>query len=205
MLALGANPLGNPRRRQRALALRSGQLFYQSNGDTNGVFYFMGRQYGSAAWANPGAKTNTDVGAMQVAANCTAFNSTHGWLSGVNYQSAVADRVANLFHTDNSISNPYVIVDLIAATLIPNGVNMMQRNDFNASIADLTVDGGNTPLGPWTRLLTAGAMTAGQGVWTFFTIPAQALAFRYIKCSTSSTYLHCGELELYGALTYPAQ
>jgi hypothetical protein len=193
-----------PRRRQRSLALRSGQLTYQSNGDTNGVFYFMGRQYGSATWANPAAKTNTDVGAIQVAANGTAFNSSYGWLSGVNYQSAVADRVANLFHTDNSIANPYVIIDLIAATLVPTGANVMQRNDFNASVPDITIDGGSTPLGPWTRLLTAGAMNAGQGVWTFLTIPAQTLSFRYIKVSTSNNYLHLGELELYGVLSYPS-
>lgn len=181
------------------------ELIYVSALDTNGLFYFMGTQLGTAAWANPEAASSVTPGRLLIAANQTlTFNAVTGWLGGVNYAANVTDRTlgTQFFHTDNSVSPPFILFDLGNIVMIPKTMWFAQRGDSTTNQpTQLRVDGSNDLI-TFTQLLPLTTVATGLGAQTVLTIVGITTAYRYLKVISNATYMNGQEVEFYGTVGY---
>ncbi len=168
----------------------SATLTYVSDGDSNGVFYFIGSKFGSQAWANPQTAGNISVTASNLAGGTVA---------------AIVDRAVSDVFDNNNLSGPWFVFDLgVGKSLIPNKASFRAWTGsglFYDSPLDLQ---GSNDGGTWTALVT-GQTTAGtSNAWTSFTVTGST-AYRYFRLIRTgvTNYFSIGEFELYGAFTYP--
>lgn len=168
------------------------QLTYVSDGDANGLFYWMGTNYGGQAWVNP-----TSTGKLTITSNGAAGDP----------ESALVDRQGSNFYLQSSPSN-YVIFTLERGkSLILNGYIISTRNVANAYLRSWKWDGKSAD-GSWTTIdlqTNNNAMNApSQSLYV--PVPNQVLdynSFRLTLTGTDSSggyYLCLGEVELYGIL-----
>jgi hypothetical protein len=164
-------------------------LTYVSDGDTNGVFTYLG---GGASWTNP---QTSGVIAL------SASNLGSGTLD------AIVDHAASDTF-DNPQANNWFAVDLGATrTLILNEYSYRQRNAGGNLMTQMKIQGSKDN-SIWTDLTSADSPTTGNSVWTSFPV-VSSIAYRYFRImrtaadSGSNTYFTIGEWELYGTLTTP--
>ncbi|MBD2508284.1 discoidin domain-containing protein [Nostoc muscorum FACHB-395] len=167
------------------------QCSYVSDGDTNGLFYYLGRQQNTVTWANPSGNGIT----------FSASGVENGSLS------QLSDRANSDFWTP-SANNSYVGFHIDVGTLKCNRYSIKSRSSnadyyprnwqFQAS-----VNGSN-----WVYLHSHTNDTALNDVnqWASWEIES-SLGFSYFRLQTtgvnSSGYYHLclSEIELYGTFT----
>ncbi len=185
---------------------RSRELTYSSDGDTNGVYYFIGTQFGAQTWANP---YPTYVNGLT--------NPSNGVTVG-----AFSDRITTGEFGTTNTANAYCAVDLGSGrTLQLLKYSVRNRNsDGTRAIRNFKLQGTNnvatwdaTGVGAatWADLDVRTADTsmpttgASWGTYTLATIP---LYYRYLRLlqtgvnALGDNFLILTELEFYGRLRY---
>lgn len=173
---------------------------YVSDGDTNGVFYFIGTAYGqNTTWANPNptlitnSASSLDTGAAVVGLTnrafalpeyCTTGNSANSW-----------------FKVDLGANN----------TLKLNGWTWRSSRfvvSSNFEVTAMKIEGSNDNTA-WTQLDARTGLTwTTDGQFQSWTFTSNGIAYRYFKVTQTavndggSNYFTCGDLELYGEFTY---
>lgn len=193
-----------------ALPPSSPQTFtWVLNGDVNDLFYFLGRNYGTAAWANP-----------HTAGRAVVIRSSS--LNGVNAD--IVDRVQQYNTTDNN-ANEWIVIHLgiggnsfvlsdyslrngndgAGSTLAIRNWKMRGSND----VATDDVTGVNAAT--WTDLDTRTSdtdMGPNQGDWIHKVLGAVPAGYEWIQLlntgvnSSGLQFLQICEIQLYGELTF---
>ena len=163
---------------------------YASDGDTNGVFYYIGTNFETGIWVNP-----YSAGKIIISTNGTVFGNL----------SALTDRVGNDFYLQPQAGSN-IQFDLGTANLILSRVSFRQRNFGGKAdpLADFLIEGSNDAA-TWTTLMTqvAANVPSGNNVYANWAV-TPTIAYRYfrIRQPASSSNFTLGELELYGTLNF---
>lgn len=174
-------------------------LTYASDGDTNGVVYFLGTRYGlDGGFTNPQTR-----GTLRMLAS--------GVLGGSEEQLiAVTDRTAGHFYTLNT-ANSFVTFDLGIASLILNGYSYRSRTGFAGDWPTAWVLEGSNNNSSWTTIHSLNPVSpafSATDQWFSQAVVGQTVAYRFIRWrqtasnSAGSNYFVFGEAELYGTLLY---
>lgn len=166
-------------------------LTYASDGDANGVFYFLGA-LAAPAWANP----HTD---KRIVIACSSLGT--GSLAGA------VDRAANDNYANPAAGN-WWSVDLGAnRSLIVTKWSFRQRSagGYLQTAAKFQCSDDNTN---WTDKDTQTYANQTSNDWNSYTITGETIGYRYWRLlrngadTSGSTYFTFGEWELYGTLRY---
>jgi hypothetical protein len=172
---------------------------YASNGDTNGIFYFLGTNFGADSWSNPNPALLTitsnglDLTYSQPIANLTDRANGHVLSNGTGGASA------QFFSFDLGVNDSLVI----------NHYTLQMRDDavgaFPASWKLQESDDGTT----FTDIQTDSFAFSSLNQINDFAVAGQTVAHRYwrlklISNSISTGTFNLGEVEIYGAFTYEA-
>jgi hypothetical protein len=161
-----------------------------SNGDANGVFYYLGALAGGGTWINP-----------HTAGQCiiAASNLSSGTLA------SVVDRVSSDAF-DNPQAGNWWSVDLGSTRVfVPTKYSYRQRSAGGNLMTQMKLQGSNDN-SSWADISTADSPTQTADVWTTFTVTGST-AYRYLRLlrtandSSANTYFTIGEWEMYGTLT----
>lgn len=183
-------------------------LTYSSNGDTNGVFYYLATNALSTSWVNPivaGSEVDpSTAGAVPIQVlPGIFFNSSYG----VNYAtdrgaSSEAMYIAEL----NADQRNWATFDLGAYALQPDFYTIMGRAGYNANFLSNWILEGSNDNTHWDTLDTRTSDTQqGLGIWGTYT-PTASQAYRYLRIrgtgvdSSGNLFLGIGEIEFYGQL-----
>lgn len=164
-------------------------LLYVSNGDINGVFYFIGTNKNIEAWTNP-----------YTAGRIGIFYSS--FLSGQSTIESLVDSQPSFFHTQDQ-SNPFIGFDLLAGkNLLINYWSYRARSNDPSYIPNRLILSGSNDGINYTQLSDQ-TFTVTQNNWVSFPVPNQTISYRYFKfLYPASTYFTAGEFELYGNLSW---
>jgi hypothetical protein len=181
-------------------------LNYVSDGDTNGVFYYLGSHYNNGTWQNPHT-----AGQIVLAASNLDTNQDIATL---------VDRTASAIH-DRVGNENWFMADLKAArSVVLSKVSFRQRYNLDRdNPSDFYVQGSNDGRA-WDLLAHATGLNTTHSAWNTITITAATVAqpeylttaYRYIRLYRVSPIVHgeavqqyftAGELELYGTLSIP--
>lgn len=173
-------------------------LTYQSDGDTNGVCYWIGTNYGTEAWVNPHAAERV------VVSKSGASNAD------LNFVERMVDRIANDVGTNNQ-PNSWIKIDLgITNKLTINYYSLRGRTgQYNDNYPRNWKLQGSNDNSSWIDLDTQSNNIAisGQGIWVSIPVSNQAVGYRYLQIlqtgltSSDASFLSLGEFEFYGTLT----
>lgn len=180
-------------------ARASQALTYVSDGDTNGVVYFLGTRYGlDGSFTNPQTRG-------------TLVMSASGQLGGSEeLLIAVTDRTAGHFYTTN-IPNSFITFDLGIASLILNGYSYRSRSGFAGDWPTAWVLEGSNDNASWVTIHALNPISpafSGTDQWLSTAVVGQTVAYRFIRWrqtavnSGANNYFVFGEAELYGTLLY---
>lgn len=174
-------------------ASQTTDLSYSSDGDTNGVFYYLGTNRRTASFANPGS--NNIVVFSQIDAlneNATALR--------------LGDRDPNsIAHTQNT-QNAWFSVDLKDKSLIVSRYSLKARADLNDHNPRVWKLQGSQDNVNWTDLDTQSNSILSNAAWYSPPVPNQTITYRYFRLLQTSTnsanlyYFVLAEWELYGKL-----
>lgn len=191
-------------------AFQSVNLTYSAPGDTNGVFYFLGTNYGADPWLNP--VTSTQISAVR-SSNFGGTSVADLFDRDINYTSS-----SGLFNTD------YVFVDLGAnRSLLPNRYTLRNYTNGDRAIRNWKLQGSafvSTPYSDanitsvtWVdldvRVNDTTMPNNSASAWATYT-PNQSNStpYRFLRLfrnaidTTSGTYLTTAEIEMYGTFNY---
>jgi hypothetical protein len=123
-------------------------LFYVSDGDANGVFYFAGTNYGAVSWTNPFTAARLGI---------TSLDNTGGDL-----KQSLVDRVASSYST----STGGIVFDLgVGKALLPTSYSYRYRNDVTTFSPTAWKVQGSNDNSAWTDLDTVTGQTPGLSAW----------------------------------------
>jgi hypothetical protein len=177
-------------------------LVYVSDGDTNGVFHFIGTNYGAGSWTNPHTAGRVTIGAFN---SSNAADLGAGTLAGT----------VNLDYTDeqrtNNAAGSYWRVDFGPAnSLAPNTYSFKARpcgSGDASNVAQWKLQGSANG-SSWTDLDTrAGITYTTDCEWKTFTVTGAA-AYRYLRIlhqanvTGANEFFFLTEWEFYGTFTY---
>lgn len=172
-------------------------LTYASDGDTNGVCYWIGTNYGVESWSNPHT-------AGQVI--CSKSSESNPDLNNV---ASLVDRVANSTGTDD-LPNSWMQIDLgITNKLIVSYYSLRGRTDvYNDNhLRNWKLQGSNDTT-TWVDINTQIDNTIiNGGNWVSIPTANETVGYRYLRIlqtglsSSNANYLSLGEFEFYGTLT----
>ena len=176
-----------------------------SDGDTNGLVYWLGTRAGSYALPIPDTIGAVDVSGSEL----RVFSSST--YSDANYTMAKAfDRANVACFSAVGGANQFLALDLKTRLLKPNYLTLKSRADGNTNhLKSFALDVSNDALG-WTPILTvadAGYTAANQ--WKSWPVTPPSLGYRYLRIrstgpdSSGAQGLLLGEIELYGTLELP--
>lgn len=196
MLSYPAQVMGNPTRKASQLALSFVvPLTYASNGDANGLFYYLGTNYLSV-WANPTNQVRIILpsGVIFNAGGDTPdkyFNrlgSTHVDLSGATPPlSFIIDLGVGRVFSLNTFSFRW---RPDTGTYSPTGWTLAGSNDGVNFVTALTVTGQSPVASSWATFSNA-ALVGPYRYW------------RFLQTSSDQTGFLCtGQIEMYGFLYY---
>lgn len=170
---------------QLTIAATTG-LNYQSNGDANGVFYFLGQRAGSGTWTNPHT-----AGAIVASADDFTGGSTAAQL---------VDRVASNVTQGAATGNSFTFDLTAGRSLLCNKLLYRQRTGSNGSpFFDFQ---GSNDGSSWTTL-TSFSANPDSGKWHPIDV-ATATFYRYFRLHSTHPFFCAGEVELYGELNLSA-
>lgn len=172
-------------------------LTYVSDGDANGVLYFLGRGYGTAAWTNPETANFVDIISKPV-----------GGAGNVN---TLCDRAASEYSSGGSdgAGNEWFKIDFGAVnTMLASKFSYRYRNDSsNFSPTAWKWEGSNDD-SAWDELADVTGQTPSASTWVSTDAAVQTTAYRYIRVrqignnNNGTSHFSIGELEVYGTFTF---
>ena len=177
-------------------------LTFVSNGDTNGMFYWLGTRQGLSPWVNPVARQ------WVVGRQSTVYPNTVAAVGS-------ADRGDTIVHSTDGVGN-WTAWDLGAGTTLDvSHYAIRNRPDYEGHhLRNWVLEGTNdataitNPAGAtWIVLMTHTAETAmTAGVWRNWAV-TPGTAYRHLRIrntgtdSTGNNYMTYGEIEFYGEAT----
>lgn len=172
------------------------QLTFVSNGDANGVCYWLGTNYGAQAWSNP-----------HTAGRVTVSKSAN--IGGnFDFVERMVDRVSNEVLTADT-SNSWIQIDLGAKNTLEVNYYSLQGRDgsFDANyLRNWKLQGSNDNVN-WIDINTqSNNNTHQRGVWVSIPVPNQTTSYRFLRIlqtglnSDNNNYLALSEFEFYGKL-----
>ena len=164
-----------------------------SNGDANGIFYYIGQNYGAAAWVNP-------VSVRVVGSTSSAI---------VGFAAQTTERTPLQF-ISNNIVNSWLKFDFGAAySVVVTDYSLRGREDFAGDLNPRTwrLQGSNDDA-LWSNIdiRVNDTTLTGGGVWGHFIVGSLGGAFRYLRIyqdglnAVSTNHLALSEVEFYGQL-----
>lgn len=201
------------------------QFTYVSNGDANGMFYFIGQNYlSSGVWANPsGASANPTTGG-NVAAFAGPAAITTGTVNSWTDRSSGGDFVSN-----NSL-NQWQLIDLqqrhsVDVTARVTSYNLQNRGtagaDATRAIRNWKLQGSNNvgilnnanvAAATWDDIdvrVSDGTMAASASAWGYYVCnQSNTTAYRFLRITNTGVnangdnFLCVGEIEFYGLLFF---
>lgn len=167
-------------------------LTYASDGDTNGLFYYLGTNKNTTAFSNP-----TTAGIIAVTQSTYSSYGKPEWLT---------DRGGDSIHTNNE-PNSWVAIDLKTnGTFKCNYYSVKARSENNQNLRSFEFQGSNDFI-TWNVLDSKTNQTQiSSDAWVSYPIPLTA-SYRYFRIlqtglnQNSSNFLVINELEIYGNLT----
>lgn len=169
----------------------SDSLVYVSDGDTNGVFYRIGTNFGAMAWSNPQTSGAIVIGGGSL-------------LSGT--LDAIVDRAPSDTYTNN-FPNEHYDFDLGAGrTLALTDWAYRSRSGVTSSTpTQMTLSGSNDGI-TWTPIGVANLTVSTTDEWFLFSDTSSPYRyFQLMQTATNSSggdHFTIGEFELYGTLNY---
>ncbi|MBD2609449.1 hypothetical protein H6G81_34410 [Scytonema hofmannii FACHB-248] len=167
------------------------ELTYASNGDTNGLAYFIGTQEGTVAWQNP-HNNGLSMSASDIAAGTI---------------DSLVDRQPSEFYT-SSIDNSWVELIISSGSLKCNYYSIRNRSNVDHYLRNWKFQGSNDG-SVWADLdvRTNNITLSSPSQWLSFPITTTNFytQFRLLQNGLNSAgyaYLCLGEIELYGTYTY---
>ena len=169
-------------------------LSYASNGDSNGVFYYLGTNKNTQAFSNPATS-----GAVVMSASSS--------YPGSYLPSNLTDRATTIFHS-NSAANSWWKVDLLTAQLRCNYYSLRSRSDEDTQHLRSWKLRGSHDDSTWLDLDVQTNNTTLNSAGQWLSIPATGSTqfFRYLQIymtgvnSSGGNFLVATEWELYGTL-----
>jgi len=182
------------------------QLFYVSNGDTNGLVYHLGTALKTGSFSAPVPNNGTTLAdGTYMAITCKAVDGPASPTYGV---SKAVDRAAGFYSSGNSVGE-FFQVDLKTRTFTPNRYNIQGRNDVNQTQMRNWVFEVSNDASSWTVLDTHTNDTTinGLNVWGSWPVTTTG-KWRYLRIRNtgvdsqggSSNYIAMQEVEFYGVL-----
>jgi hypothetical protein len=175
---------------------------YSSDGDSNGVCYFIGTNYSVGGWTNP----------QSVSLPVTVTAS--GILGGSEEQPiALTDRVASHVYTTN-VANSWFKFDFgnyggTARTLVVTAYTFRSRTGFTGDFPTQWKLEGSNDNSSWTVIDGPRSVSiTTQNQWLTTAVAGQVTGYRYLKWTStaastgSNNYFVSGEMEFYGTFTY---
>lgn len=160
-------------------------LYFDSFGDTNGVFYYLGNNNG---WTNPATNGNLTITASSVFIGTVA---------------EITDRVNSSFHTGENPNPPWVQFDLGTKKLKLNYWTYRSKPSF-FNIPDRLIVSGSDDGNTFTQLddfsfIIAPNQNIGRSVSSSASYPI--IRFTMPQQSTGQWFFTISEIEIYGDLT----
>lgn len=180
------------------MVLAQQDLVYASDGDTNGLNYFLGTNYGTTAWSNP---FPTILANSMTNVNSGVIMSVSSYLAGQHDPPAITDRAASHVHVN--LSPRWVMWDFGTGSFVLTKWNLQNRDNSADGSTQVTVEGSNDNA-VWTSLSVVTGRATTANLWSGGTT-ANTLQWRYIRVRSvadGGTYFTIGEIELYGTLFY---
>lgn len=166
-------------------------LTYTSDGDTNGVFYWLGTSYGAGNWVNPYTANRLAI----------TYSSILGGQSPVE---SLVDRQPSHFHTVSGPAgtNHFIEFDLLSGNkLALNHWTYRSRDNAPQNIPDRLILKVSNDQQNYVDIDDK-TITTAQDTWYSFPISGQTIGYRYLKVfGLGSEYFTAGEFEFYGTLT----
>lgn len=169
-------------------------LTYVSNGDTNGLFYWLGTDYGNNFWTNPHTS-----GKVLISLNAITSNTSPATL---------VDRVSSTIYNDGTL-NGFIKTDIgVKRKLSVKHYSLRNGSRGFNTPRNWRLEGSNNDT-DWTLLkehisdTTISTVANSWGSWSVNSIEA----YRYLRLmitnsnSDASRYWELGEIEFYGDLT----
>ncbi|MHC5824843.1 MAG: hypothetical protein ACYT04_55620 [Nostoc sp.] len=137
---------------------------FSNNGDSNGVFYYIGSQKNTQSWQNPYTANLIGI-----------FYSS--FLSSQDTIESLVERQPSFFHTQNE-SNPYIGFDLLTnKSLILNYWSYRARSNSYLYIPNIIILSGSNDGYNYTQIDDR-TFTANQNNWVSFSVTGQTQAYR---------------------------
>lgn len=177
-------------------------LTYVSDGDTNGLFYFLGRNFNTAPWTNPHTATRVTIG---------AFDSSNAPDLGQGTLAGIVDRSDADENRTSNAPGSYWRVQLPAGQSIAVTKYSFQcrppGNGDASNIQNLKFQG-SADGSSWTDLDTRTGLTyVDSNDWKTFTVTGAA-AYRYHRIlhqgnvTGANDFFFLSEWELYGVFSF---
>lgn len=164
-------------------------LNYSSNGDANGVFYYLGTNRGIGSWANPYAAGKINI-----------FYSS--LLAGQDTVQSLVDRQGSYFHTNAEVY-PFIGFDLTATyKLALKYWSYRARSNSSLYIPNRLIITASNDGVNYTQIDDK-SFSVGVNSWVSFPVASQTTSYRYFKfIYPANNYFTAGEFELYGDLVF---
>jgi len=176
-------------------------LNYASDGDTNGLIYYLGTRDG--AFVSPVPQTNGAIDLVGTYMRLLATSLEPGYQT---YRAV--DRAANSAWASSSSSNPSLAIELYSGrSLKPNRVAIRHRSDaVNNGLLHFAVEGSIDGVS-WTLLRQVDdTVGPAQNEWRSWTLTS-SVSYRFLRTrmtgvdASGQNYMVIGEIEWYGQLT----
>lgn len=175
---------------------------YVSDGDTNGLFYFLGRNFNTESWSNPHTAGRVTIG---------AFNSSNSADLGQGTLAGIVDRSdADENRTSNAPGSYWRVLLPVGQLLTVTKYSFQCRPSGQgdaSNIANLKFQGSSDG-SSWTDLDTRAGLTyVDSNDWKSLTVTG-ATPFRYHRIlhqgnvTGANDFFFLSELELYGTFTF---
>lgn len=165
------------------------QLQYSFDGDTYGAFNYLGALGNGGVWRNPQTFDDIDV-------------AVDALVTGTVDQ--LVDRQPSNVIQDAGTSRAYYFDLKEGRSLACDKISFRQRTGFNATAADVQLQGTNDPTFvtfDWDPLVNF-VTPAAKDTWKSVDVP-EGGTYRRFRLISSTANFAMGEMELYGALTFP--
>jgi hypothetical protein len=167
---------------------------YSFDGDTNGVFYYIGKNYLSGGpWSNPYISGRLAI---------TSVDNTGG-----DNKATIVDHAASHYSTSNVY--PTIMFDLgVGHSLVLNRYSYRYRDETATFCPTAWVLSASNDDFTYTMVDAQTGLAVVQNGWVSPAVPGQVTPYRYWKIAmtgnnnSGTTHFSIGELELYGALSY---
>jgi hypothetical protein len=178
-------------------------LNWVSDGDTNGLFYYLGTR-DQAGFVIP---VPTTVGASVVGSrvSLTALTAASGYSVGHLVDRATTGAGQSDAFSSSNAAGQWVKLDMLDRTFAPTVLSLRHFNEAGTALANFVVEG-SSDNAAWTTLLTvAGAANPGAFAWRHWAITGAA-AYRYLRVrstgvtSSGDNFFDVAEMEWYGTL-----